>query len=145
MNAIEIKKAVNGLLKQKYPNIKRYGKEVVEGYETPSFFVDILPKATKHETKNFLKGGFTIQITYFPKKLDEIDQIKKVNELKELFGMVLQVGDRYLTVGEIEVDYIGELSNILQVSVEFDYKEKKERELIQEAAQEVIINMGKEQ
>lgn len=145
MNRAEIKKAVNGLLKQKYPNIKRYGKEVVEGYETPCFFVDILPRREKHETKNFSKGGFDVQITYFQKKLDEIDQIKKENEIKDLFGMVLQVGERYLTVGEIEVDYIGELSNILQISVEFDYKESNARKMPQEAASEVIINMGKEQ
>jgi len=37
----EIKKAVNSALKEKYPDVKIYGADTIEGYMRPSFFVYI--------------------------------------------------------------------------------------------------------
>lgn len=99
-----------------------------EGYETPSFFIEIIDKGSSTETKNFAKGGFTIEITYFQTEKNEADQLEKVDEIKELFGMVFCVGNRRLTVGEFSHDYIGEYQDILQISVEIDYKENTRRE-----------------
>ena len=94
----------------------------------PSFFTEILDKGSKAESKNFIRGGFTVKITYFPEKKSELDQLKKVDEIKELFGMVFCVGDRKLTVGECSHDYIGEYQDILQISIEFDYLENTSKE-----------------
>ena len=122
------------LLKMKYP-YKIYGKEVKEDFETPSFFTEIIDKGSGAETRNFAKGGFTVKIIYFQDEKNEEDQLEKVDEIKELFGMAFHVGSRYLTVGEYSHDFIGEYSDILQISVDFDYKENTVREDTAEIAE----------
>lgn len=107
---------------------KIYGKEIKEGYATPCFFTEILDKGSSAETKNFAKGGFTIKITYFQKEKNELDQLEKVDEIKDLFGLIFYVGERRLTVGEYSHDYIGEYSDILQISIDVDYNENTQKE-----------------
>ena len=38
MTLKEIKKAVNSALKEKYPDVKIYGADTIEGYMRPSIF-----------------------------------------------------------------------------------------------------------
>lgn len=93
----------------------------------PCFFTEILDKGSKAETKNFAKGGFTIKITYFQEVKNELDQLEKVDEIKDLFGLIFCVGDRKLTVGEFSHDFIGEYQDILQISIDIDYKENTQK------------------
>lgn len=130
-------------MKSKYP-YKVYGKEIKEGYDTPCFFTEIFDKGSRSETRNFARGGFSIKITYFQDEKNETDQLRKVDEIKELFGMCLAVGDRRLTVGEYSHEFIGEYSDILQISIQVDYKEnmsKAETAVTAEAIQ-VEITQG---
>ena len=143
MKNVEIKQAINGLLKGKYPSVKIYGKEIREGFETPAFFAEVLDKGSRGQTKNFATGGFTVVITYFQKTTNELDQLQKVDEIKELFGMVFNVGQRKLTVGEFSHDFIGEFSDILQISIDFNYKENTRKEETQEVATEINTNISK--
>lgn len=118
------------MLKGRYPppQYKIYGKEIKEGYEPPCFFTEILDRGSTAETKNFARGGFTVKITYFQREKDEMDQLEKVDGIKDLFGLVFCVGDRRLTIGEISCDYIGEYQDILQVSIDIDYRENTQKE-----------------
>lgn len=122
MKQVAIKKAINSLLKGRYPEHKVYGKEVREGYQAPCFFTEILDKGEKAGSKNYSSGGFTLLITYFQKKINELDQLEMVDEIQDLFGLTFVVGTRILTVGEYSYDFVGEYSDILQISIEFDYK-----------------------
>lgn len=126
----DIKKAVNRILKERYPppQYKIYGQEIKEGYETPCFFTEILDKGSRAETKNFAKGGFTVKIVYFQQEKNELDQLEKADEIKELFGLVFCVGNRKLTVGEFSHDFIGEYSDILEISIDIDYMENTRKE-----------------
>lgn len=110
------------------PNYRIYGKEIKEGYTAPCFFTEILNRGSSAETKNFAKGGFTVKITYFQKEKNELDQLEKVDEIKDLFGLIFFVGNRKLTVGEFTHDYIGEYQDILQLNIQIDYKENTQRE-----------------
>ena len=129
------------MLKGRYPppQYKIYGKEIKEGYDAPCFFTEILDKGSKGETKNFAKGGFTTKITYFQAEKNELDQLEKVDEIKDLFGLIFCVGDRKLTIGEFSYDYIGEYQDILQISIEVDYKENTQKEDIAQVAANVEI------
>jgi len=139
-----IKIAINGLLKSKYPepDYTIYGKEIREGYSTPSFFTEIVDGGDRAETKNFSSGRKTIKITYFQEKTDELDQLQKVDEIKDLFGLVFLVGERKLTVGEFSHDYIGEYSDILQISIDFEYKENTTKEETGDIAAEINTNIA---
>lgn len=46
-----------------------------------------------------------------------------MDEIKDLFGLFFCVGDRKLTIGDFSHDFIGEYQDILQISIEIDYKE----------------------
>lgn len=100
-----------------------------------------MDKGSRAETKNFASGGFTVKITYFQEEKNELDQLKKVDEIKNLFGLIFFVGDRRLTVGEYSHDYIGEYSDILQISIDIDYKENTERTNTAPIAREAIVNI----
>lgn len=128
MKFFEIKKAVNQLLKEHYPKMGLYGKEIREGYQVPCFFTEIIDNGSRAESKNFSRGSFTIKITYFQSKKNELDQLKKIDELKELFELVFLVGNRHLVIQEFSYDYIGEYSDILQVSVDISYYENTKKE-----------------
>lgn len=131
------------MLKGRYPppQYKIYGKEIKEGYDAPCFFTEILDRGSKGETKNFAKGGFTIKITYFQAEKNELDQLEKVDEIKDLFGLIFHVGDRKLTIGDFSHDYIGEYQDILQISIEIDYKENTQKEDTAPVAQEIEVEI----
>lgn len=130
-------------MKKKYPSeqYKIYGKEIQEGYAPPCFFVEIIDHGSKAETKNFAKGGFTIKITYFQKEKNELDQLEKADEIKELFGLVFQVGKRRLTTGEYSHSFVGEYSDILQINIDFDYKENIQKEDTVPLAEGISLNL----
>ena len=127
------------MLKGRYPppQYKIYGKEIREGYDAPCFFVEILDRGSRAETRNFAKGGFRVKITYFQTAKNELDQLEKVDEIKDLFGLIFCVGDRKLTIGDFSHDYIGEYQDILQISVEIDYKENTQKEETAPVAREI--------
>lgn len=144
MKYTEIKKALNSLLKKKYPKLKIYGKEIKEGYDVPCFFTEIVNAQSKAQNRNFEKISFTLYITYFQEIKSELEQLKKVDEIKELFGMKFKVGNALLTTGEYAYDFIGEYSDILRISVDFEYLEGKERKETGEKMEEVKIEWRKE-
>lgn len=129
------------MLSSKYPEYKIYGKEIKEGYETPSFFTEIVDRGSRAETKNFASGGFTVKVTYFQKVKNELDQLKKVDEIKDLFGLIFFVGKRRLVVGEYSHDFIGEYSDILQISIDIDYKENTKKEDAAPIAAEAFVEI----
>ena len=131
------------MLKGRYPppQYKIYGKEIREGYDVPCFFTEILDRGSRAETRNFTKGGFTVKITYFQTAKNELDQLEKVDEIKDLFGLFFCVGDRKLTVGEFSHDYIGEYQDILQISIEIDYKENTRKEDTAPVAREIGVEV----
>lgn len=131
------------MLKGRYPppQYKIYGKEIREGYDAPCFFTEILDRGSRAETRNFAKGGFTVKITYFQTAKNELDQLEKVDEIKDLFGLIFYVGDRKLTIGDFSHDYIGEYQDILQISVEIDYKENTQKEDTAPVAREIGVEV----
>ena len=131
------------MLKGRYPppQYKIYGKEIREGYDATCFFTEILDRGSRAETRNFAKGGFTVKITYFQTEKNELDQLEKVDEIKDLFGLFFCVGDRKLTIGEFSHDYIGEYQDILQISIEIDYKENTQKEDAAPVAREIGVEV----
>lgn len=122
LSNVAIKTAINDLL-SKATGLKIYGKEVVEGYETPSLFTEKVSKPFQRETIGFAKSGFTIKITYFQSSPDELEQMRLLDTVREAFGMTVKIENRTLTVGEITHDYVGQKEDILQISVDFDFYE----------------------
>lgn len=143
LSNVAIKSAINDMLK-KATGLKIYGREVTEGYTTPSLFVELLGKPFERESKNFAKTGFTAMITYFQSSPDELEQLKLINIIREAFGMNTKIEDRILTVGKITYEYTGEKREILQISAEFNFYENTTEKEMAEVAKEYNLNMKKE-
>lgn len=131
---IELKKAIIDLLKQKFSQqYKYYGMEVTEGYSKPSFFVDIRLINETDETANLIRKEYQTYITYFSKKVSEVDNLNKVEEVRQLLrctdkkkrkrDMTIKVKDRYIKVDNYHFGYIGEANNILQIVFDFSFLE----------------------
>jgi hypothetical protein len=139
----DIYSSVNALLNSKYPTYKRYGHEVTEGFSKPSFFVDLIPKIGSNEGINYKSYAYTIMITYFQSKVDEIDNLTKADEIKELFGYMMTVGTRKIPIKDFSYEFVGEKSNILQTSAEIEYFETNEKADTSIIATEIILNEEK--
>ena len=144
LSQAEIKKAANDLLK-KATGLKIYGREITEGYDTPSLFIEIVPGPFGRQTRNFAKSSFSLKITYFQDAPEELQQLQLVDTVKTAFGMVFAVQDRKLTVGETTYDYVGQKEDILQISVDFEYLENTYTEPEEEIAGEVDFNLLKKE
>lgn len=119
---------VNLLLKSKYPSYKTYGHEVVEGFDKPSFFVNLVPNTISNESVNYKKYSYSIVITYFQDRPNEIDNLNKADEIQALFGYHLKVGDKLLAITDFDYEFVGEYTNILQMSFEMEYMEYNQKQ-----------------
>ena len=119
----DIIRRVNAILKDKYPDIRRYGRDTVDKAITPYFFVSCVPLVSEHESRNLNRKACIIRITYVQRVADQADNLDKLDALYDAFGLTLSIPEadsptvtRKLHVYEYACDYVGEDDNILQIS-----------------------------
>ena len=111
MTLKEIKKAVNFALKERYPDMKIYGADTVEGYTRPSFFVYIT-QTFSESTKNAFHKNVEVEIDFIQKHTNEADGMDFFAAMEEMFGQKLTVGSRSLSTSAMDLNFQGENSNI---------------------------------
>ena len=128
MTLIEVKKGLNEALQTLYSitEYRYYGVDTVEGYQRPCFFTKLQPVQMRPENYNTYLNQVTFFITYIQKEVDEIDAIKKVEEIRELFGLYVKINKRALDVIDFEYDFIGTDKNILEISIDIEWFDKIE-------------------
>ena len=134
--------AVNSLLKTKYTEIKRYGRETVDKAVPPYFFVELVPGNIVRESKNMFHNSCSVKITYNSKVHDDADNLTKVQEIWELLGMTINIKDRKLLVLDYDHDYAGTNNNILQIGFRLDWYESTEYiegDLIEHVTNEITV------
>lgn len=119
----DVIRTVNGLLKQRYPEITRYGNDTVDKAVPPYFFVECVPAGMDRQTKNMLHKSGSVLITYVQRVPDQLDNLEKAEEIGELLGMTVRIRDRELLVLRYSHEYIGDQNNILQISFGLDWWE----------------------
>lgn len=139
----DVKRACNDVVSRTFPNINLYGNDTYDGYTRPAFFTEIIPKPHSHESKNYASGGATYKATLLEKTHDELLCLSIYDDIREAFGMTLRVVDRILVVGDISFEFIGESLDTLQISVEFEWIEQKERIETEPTADELAVSMEK--
>ena len=139
-----VKRTFNEVLKTKYPDIKIYGKEVQQGYDTPCFFTSLVSTPETRSNKNFTKGGVTLKVIYFQDIKDEADQLTKIDEIYEIFDKTISIGNRTFEIKEKDYDYIGEKSDILEISIKIEWIENRYKESEEPTADRYKINIKEE-
>lgn len=145
----DIKKKIVDVIRGIYPNYRIYGKPVEDGYEVPSFFIDIRLIDRSDATINIVNKNYRVHIVYFQDdmsiQLAEEDQYNKIEEIANALysqsgnnrnhNMVVEVNGRHLTVTEFGSEYTGKANNILCIDFTitfYDYKEIKKAEPLME-------------
>lgn len=116
----DIYASVSALLKGEY-GYKIYGNEVLEGFKKPSFFVQLLPVTVSNASTNFHEESYSIIITYFQAQPDSLDNYKKVDRIRELFGQKLRIGERFVNVTDFSFNFAGNNDDVLQITVEIEF------------------------
>ena len=91
--------------------------------------------------KEFRKGRLYNQNNIFPSREKRIRSAGTGDQITDLFGLIFCVGDRKLTIGDFSHDYIGEYQDILQISIEIDYKENTQKEDTAPVAREIGVEV----
>ena len=139
ISAIDIKTAVISLLRKRYPEVKCYGADVKEGLRKPAFNIQLIPSDISGSNYSTYSSVYLCTITYFQKKVSEVDMLSVAAGVHKLFGRKLKVKDRRLNVSSFQYDLIGENGELLQMSAEFEFLDAWERDKEPEVARRISI------
>lgn len=117
MTLTELKAALIKLLKTKYPDFKYYSTSVMENYTRPCFFTQIKPVEADITNYNTRSNRVVFYVTYLAKKSDEAETLQMVDDIRDLFGLYVQVGERAVRVESYDWDFIGDDRNIPDISI----------------------------
>jgi len=134
----EIKKAVNSALKEKYPDVKIYGADTVEGYTRPSFFVYVT-QTYSEAIKNAFHKNVEVEIDFIQKAPDEAEGMDFFSNMEKLFGLKLTVGSRNLNTSNIDLNFQGENANIPVCQFDVEFWDQILRKDDSETMKELII------
>ena len=126
MNITNIAKSVN--LKLATLGIDIVADDIRSGFEKPAFFVQ-----TTLISSDLTTSIVTVNIHYFPKDKTQLEHLKMIDKLNELFGSY--VLDEF-QIQDIRADVI---DNVLQYR--FEITEQKEIEIINEEEYELMKHL----
>ena len=120
MTLKEIKKAVNSALKERYPDMKIYGADTIEGYTRPSFF-GYITQTFSESTKNAFHKNVEVEIDFIQKHTNEANGMDFFAVMEEIFGQKLTIGNRSLNTSNVNLNFQGENSNIPVCTFEVEF------------------------
>lgn len=138
----DVIRTVNGLLKQKYPEIIRYGNDTADKAVPPYFFVECIPAGIDRQTKNMMNKSCTVLITYVQRIPNQEDNLLKAEEIGEKLGMIIYINERKLKVLRYDHEYIGEKNNILQISFSLDWWESTHEQAKEETMEHLHTELS---
>ena len=80
----DVIRTVNGILKEMYPKITRYGNDTVDKAVPPYFFVECVPAGVNRQTRNMLHKTCSVLITYVQRVPDQLDNLTKADEIEKM-------------------------------------------------------------
>ena len=133
---IEVKNACNSVLRKTYPKMKIYASDTTEGLKRPSFYTEIVPYTLSYETINRVRQSCGFKVTLLEETANEEFELKTFATLRKAFGLKLHIGDRFITISDVDFDYAGSKNDIMQITFTFEWydtiTEEKELELMKD-------------
>ena len=117
--AAAVKAACNALMTELLPALPVYGNTVLDGYKRPALFSELLVSPYERPGLYSHEYGYTYKVTLLETTHDEAYCYSIFETIRSGFGQKVAVGDGHLVVDTIEMDWIDERSDVLQVTVSF--------------------------
>jgi len=130
----DIKKAINSIISNKFPDVEIMSTDVKEGFNRPSFFVQ-LDNVTKDDRLYYFTRDMTVRIYYFPSDRYNynLEVLDVVDGLESIFNLNFNVSDRVITIDNTSYDIT---DGVLEFDLEFNYTDsygyEEQGELIEE-------------
>ena len=157
MTYTELKAGLNAHLQTVFPMASEdaqiqayeyYGLEVVEGYKRPCFFTRLETGESRPANKSSLYHRLTYSIMYIPERIDEIDLMDKVDKIRELFELGVEIKTqtetRYVDCVGFDWGFGGTDRDILEMSVDIEYlsniRKPETAELMRDAKLRMEVN-----
>lgn len=106
---VDIKKSINNVLKNNFPDVKIYSSDTKEGFNRPAFFTQIVPLTSDYETVNYTSNRLMVAIQYFSESGTELENLKMDEDLRKAFGMTLKVNQRSFLLRNIRSEIVDEV------------------------------------
>lgn len=103
MTLTEIQEVIKTLLRNSFTTdeIKKiYDEDIKQRLLKPCFIVSLIPVTTKNE-KYYKVKSLMVKITYVGEKGTYAENLVMTDKLQNIFGLSLNVGDRYLIIKEL--------------------------------------------
>lgn len=147
IEAITLKAACNGILRSIYPNMKIYGPDTTGALDRPSFYTELVPYLLEYQTVNLVKQSVGFKISLMEEVTDEEFELTVLAMVRRAFGLKVAVGDRKLTVSNVDVEYTGSNNDVFQITVTISWidsiAEEDSWELIREIHYRETVNHDK--
>lgn len=115
-----VKTACNTMLSELFPSTPVYAHTVLEGYERPGFFTQLLGTELQRQGLYTQQYGYSFVITLLEETHDEAYCFGVLDTIRESFGQRVQLSDGHsLMVDTIEWEWTDERSDVLQVTIDF--------------------------
>ncbi|MGE7828967.1 phage tail terminator family protein [Paenibacillus sp. NPDC093718] len=97
----QIVKSITTQLNTKFPEINVTSRDIKEGFERPSFFVEI-DNNSSSSGLFVIEKSKTIRIYYFPSDMyeNELELLQMQDDLAEVFNLTVKIEDRTITLDE---------------------------------------------
>lgn len=126
MRLKELKIALIELMQSKYPKskYKYYSNAVVENYQRPCFFTQLRLTPQEPGNYNTRQNRASFYIDFMQKSINEAEQLDLIDDLRDLFGLFVKVGDRAVDVVNFEYDYTGTDRNVLEIAIDLEWSDR---------------------
>ena len=86
----QIKNAIMEKLKQEFPDYKRYGEEIKQGFQAPCFFLAVINTSSKQKMigKRYQRT-ISLDVHFFPAKQE--NQNEQMYDMRDLLYLILEV------------------------------------------------------
>ena len=157
MNYSELKAGINKVMQTVYPitsddplvkTYEYYGLEVIEGYTCPCFFTRLETGESRPNNHSTLYHRLTYSIMYIPETIDEIDLMEKVDTIRSLFELGVEIKTqtetRWVDCLGFDWGFGGSDRDILEMSVDIEYlsdiRKPETAELMKDAYLKMEVN-----
>lgn len=113
---------------------------VVENYERPCFFTQLLPVDMRPENYNSRRNEVVFYITILLDEADEARMLDMIQRIRDLFGLNVMIGDKSVNVTDFDWNYAGTDRNIPELSVSLEWLDRIEHKNDAPVVERVITN-----